>query len=100
MLLTRACWWALLAGGLPGLLACGSAGAGSQAAPALGEAEQAFINGEDNRQEYFEISDSVDRTLMQQSIVALMTDVSAQQLVRGDLATFPTWGEINDLCPD
>jgi hypothetical protein len=97
---TRACWWALLTGTLLGLLACGAEGAGTQAAPTIGEAEQAFINGKDDRQEYFELGDSVDRKLMQQSIVALATDVAAQQLIRGDLATFPTWGEVNDLCPD
>src|SRR6185295_1876539 len=96
---TRACWWALLAGGLPGLLACGSGG-DSPAVPAIGQAGQAFINGEDDRQEYFELTNSDDRSLLQQSIVALVPDVAARQLLREDLGTVPTWGELNDLCPD
>jgi hypothetical protein len=95
----RACCWALLAGGLPGLLGCGSGG-DSLVVPGIGQAGQAFINGEDDRREYFELTDSDDRTLMEQSIVALAPDGAARQLSRGDLDAVPTWGEVNDLCSD
>ena len=37
---------------------------------------------------------------MEQSIVALVPDVAARPLSRGNLAAVPTWGELNDLCPD
>lgn len=64
-----------------------------------GQAEQAFINGEDNRLEYFELSDAKDRSLMEESIVALVSDGAARQLSRGNVAGVPTWGEVNGLCP-
>jgi hypothetical protein len=99
MLARRACWWALGAG-LPTLLACGPANGSSAAVSVTGQVEQAFINGADDRLEYFELTDSDERALMQQSIVALVTDGAARQLSRGNWRTVPTWGEIKHLCPD
>jgi hypothetical protein len=81
------------------LLACGSERSDFSAGGLTGRAEQAFINGEDDRLEYFELSDSKDRSLMEESIVALVSDATARQLSRGNVAGVPTWGELNDLCP-
>jgi len=82
------------------LWACGSDVADLAGGPVLGRAEQAFINGDDDRLEYFELSDSDDRSLMEESIVALVRDTAAGQLSRGNVGGVPTWGELNDLCPD
>jgi hypothetical protein len=82
------------------LWACGSEVPDFASGPVTGRAEQAFINGEDDRLEYFELSDSNDRSLMQESIVALVQDAAARELSRGNVAMVPTWGELNDLCPD
>jgi hypothetical protein len=82
------------------LFACGADTADFAAGAATGEARQAFINGDDNRREYFEVSDSSDRALMEESIVALVPEVAARQLSRGKLDGVPTWGELTHLCPD
>ncbi len=37
---------------------------------------------------------------MEHSIVALVPDVAARPLSRGNLSTVPTWGQLNALCPD
>lgn len=91
---------ALLAGAAA-LLGCGAEPPSSTAGTAaLGSARQPFINGQDDRREYYQLTDDRDRSLMEQSIVALVPDVAARPLSRGNLAAVPTWGELNGLCPD
>jgi hypothetical protein len=81
------------------LFACGSDAADLVAGPLTGEAQQAFINGTDDRREYFEVNDSDDRALMEESIVALVPEAAARKLSRGDVAGVLTWGELTPLCP-
>ena len=81
------------------LFACGSDAADFVAGPLTGEAQQAFINGNDDRREYFEVSDSDERALMEESIVALVPASAARMLSRGDVTGVPTWGELTALCP-
>jgi hypothetical protein len=92
-------WGGWLLGVLPGLVACGGDGPRGAAEAGIGRSEQAFINGDDDRQEYFELNDPAQLALMQQSAVTLMTEVVARQLSRGNVGVLPTWGESNALCP-
>jgi hypothetical protein len=91
---------ALLAGALASF-GCGAEPPSSASGTAaLGSARQPFINGEDDRREYYQLTDDRARSVMADSIVALVPDVAARPLSRGNLAAVPTWGELDDLCPD
>jgi hypothetical protein len=85
---------------LGALLACGAEGPGAGAPLPLGALQQPFINGEDDRLEYFQLDDPDARVLMEQSLVALMPDVLARSLTRGNPELLSTWGENNNLCED
>lgn len=85
---------------LGALLACGAEEPGPGWALPLGALEQAFINGEDDRLEYFELEDESAQVLMEQSVVALLPDALARPLARGNLGVLTTWGENHDLCED
>jgi hypothetical protein len=82
-----------------GILACGA----ESPAPAtfeLGREPQAFVNGEDDRREYFELDDAAQRAALEQSAVALMTGSAATAVIDGRLELLPTWGQVNALCDD
>lgn len=83
---------------LVALLGCGAEGAGASSGLELGSLEQAFINGDDDRLEYFELDDPAARELMEQSVVALVPDVLVRPLARGNLERVSTWGENHGLC--
>src|SRR3954466_550608 len=90
---------ALLAGA-QALLGCGGESPSSTPdTETLGRARQAFINGQDDRREFYELTDDRDRALMEQSIVALVPDAAARPIAQGKLGDVPTWGELNHLCP-
>jgi hypothetical protein len=90
---------ALLAGAQASLGCGGEPGALAASEP-LGSAREPFINGPDDRREYYQLTDDRARAVMEQSIVALVPDVAARPLSRGNLSAVPTWGELNGLCPD
>jgi trypsin-like peptidase len=77
-----------------GVVACGS----PSEADGLGRATQAFVNGPDDRQEYFELTRPDDRAVVRQSAVALVPVEIADALAQGALDQVITWGELNDLC--
>jgi hypothetical protein len=80
---------------------CGGEPPGAPAgSESLGSSQQPFINGLDDRREYYQLTDDRARAVMAQSIVALVPDVTARPLSRGNLSAVPTWGELNHLCPD
>jgi hypothetical protein len=83
---------------LASLAACG----GPSEAEGLGIARgtQAFVNGTDDRQEYFELTRAEDRAALRQSAVALVPVEIADALADGISARVTTWGELNDLCAD
>lgn len=83
---------------LGALLGCGAEGAGASAGLGLGSLEQAFINGDDDRLEYFELDDPAAQVLMEQSVVALVPDLLVRPLARGNLELVSTWGENHGLC--
>ena len=62
--------------------------------------EQAFVNGNDDRLEFFELTDPEQQVLMSQSIVGLMPEATLRPLLSGDLGRVATWGETSRLCPD
>ena len=80
-------------------MACG-AESPAPAARALGREQQPFVNGEDDRREYFELGEPAQRAALEQSGVALMTDSAAAAVVDGHLELLPTWGQVNALCDD
>lgn len=82
-----------------GSLACG-AEPPAPAADELGREVQAFVNGADDRREYFELDDAAQRAALEQSAVALMTGSAATALIEGRLELLPTWGQVNALCDD
>jgi len=82
-----------------GSLACG-AEAPAPAARELAREQQAFVNGADDRREYFELDDAAQRAALEQSAVALMTGSAAGAVTDGRLELLPTWGQVNALCDD
>jgi hypothetical protein len=91
---TRQTAW-LCVPALGAALAC-SPGPGS----ALGRNSQAFVNGDDDRREFFELPEGVERAAFEQSAVVLMSAGAADLVASGDAALLNTWGEVNNLCPD
>jgi hypothetical protein len=65
---------------------------------ATGQHREAFINGADDRQEYFEIADAAERSGMDQFAVALVSRSAARQLQQGAITEIPTWSETSGLC--
>jgi hypothetical protein len=64
----------------------------------LGQSSRAFVNGLDDRREYFELAEPSQRAALEQFTVALMSDSSAAALTSGHVGALPTWSEINGLC--
>lgn len=64
----------------------------------LGQSSSAFVNGGDDRREYFQLAEPSQRAALEQFTVALMSDSAAAALTSGHVAALPTWGEINGLC--
>jgi hypothetical protein len=77
------------------LVGCGEA---PKEALSLGQNHQAFVNGGDDRLEYFELTEQAHRSALEQFTVALMTDRTAEAVVNGSVETLPTWGTLNGLC--
>jgi trypsin-like peptidase len=70
------------------------------AAGELGSGQQAFVNGSDDRREYFELDDAAQRAALEQSGVALMTSGAASAITEGRLDVIPSWARVNSLCAD
>lgn len=83
--------WGLLHG-------CAPDASGSEAAGALGAARAEFVNGADDRREYFEVTEQAERAVFEQSLVALVPLFNALELSRGNEKALSTWGEVNGLC--
>jgi len=79
-----------------GLLGC-SAEVGGGAV--LGRDQQAFVNGADDRREYFELTEDSQRAALDQFSVALMSAAAAEAVADGQATSLPTWAQVNDLCP-
>lgn len=71
----------------------------AEAGPAaLSQISRAFVNGVDDRQEYFELAEPSQRAALEQFTVALMADSAAAALTNGYVGELPTWSEVNGLC--
>lgn len=66
----------------------------------LGSAQAAFVNGADDRREYFEVTDGAERAEFEQSLVALVPQYNALALAQGNAKALSTWGEVNSLCEE
>jgi trypsin-like peptidase len=89
----------LLLGGA--VLGCGAeapAGGGWGAEASMGQTSQAFVNGGDDRREYFQLADDFQRGALEQFSVVLMTEGAAGAVIGGHVDLLPTWGDINRLC--
>ena len=86
----------LVAWGL--LHACAPDAVGSGAAADLGAARAEFVNGADDRREYFEVTEDAERAPFEQSLVALVPLFNARELSQGNEKALSTWGEVNGLC--
>src|SRR5690349_16580867 len=75
-----------------GVTACGAPAADE--GNALGQLGEAFVNGTDDRQEYFHLNEAGDRAALERFTVALMPEWVADLVVAGDMADLPTWGEL------
>lgn len=82
------------------VLAAAGCGAEAPDTLSLGRGSQAFVNGEDDRREYFELTEDAERAALERFTPVLMTESAAEALVAGDTAALPTWGEVDRLCPD
>lgn len=80
-------------------VACGAEGP-APASVALGRSEQGFVNGADDRLEYFELDEPAQRAAIEQSGVALMSASAATAITDGRSDLIPSWGAVNALCDD
>lgn len=64
----------------------------------LGQAHQRYVNGEDDRREYFELEDDQLRYGVERFAVALTSSRVSSLLVRGEASRIDTWGELDGLC--
>jgi hypothetical protein len=84
-----------------GVLTWGAVGCGV-AAPVgsveLGRQAEPFINGADDRLEYFELADPAQRAAFDEFAVVLMTESAADAVADGHARELPTWGDVNQLC--
>jgi V8-like Glu-specific endopeptidase len=99
---TVATWTGAIGVSIAALAACGgeapedgSAGSGPSG---LGQSSRAFVNGGDDRREYFELAEPSQRAALEQFTVALMSDSAAAALTGGHVGALPTWSELNGLC--
>lgn len=84
---------------LGAIAACGSGGQGEDSSE-LARGTQAFVNGEDDRLDYFELTDERLRGGMARSTVALTADSLSRLIAEGDTSRIRTWGETDALCAD
>ena len=82
------------------VLATAGCGADVPDSLSLGRGSQPFINGEDDRREYFELTDDAQRSALERFTAVLMTESAADAVAAGDTQALPTWGELDMLCPD
>jgi Trypsin-like peptidase domain len=82
---------------LGSLVGCG-AGSPQDVTWSVGQSSQAFVNGGDDRREYFELSEPSQRAALERFSVALMTNGTASALVSRHVGALPTWRQINQLC--
>jgi hypothetical protein len=66
----------------------------------LGQWHQPFVNGGDDRREYFELDEPAERSALERSATALMTEDAAAAVVAGHVGALPTWSQVNQLCED
>jgi hypothetical protein len=90
-------WGLALSGGVALLSGCGANGGTPLE---LGEAQQSFINGNDDRLEYFELTDPGQRAALAQFPVALLPASNLRALTSGAAAALESWGELDELCAD
>src|SRR5262245_50279437 len=62
-------------------------------------AGQPRVYGADDRKEYFEVTDPRGRSTMSEAIVVLVPRARVGADVRASLATAPSWGDAEGLCP-
>src|SRR5688572_4416304 len=99
---TVATWTGAIGVSIAALAACGGEapdGVSAGSGPAeLGQSSRAFVNGGDDRREYFELAEPSQRAALEQFTVALMSDSAAAALTGGHVGALPTWSELNGLC--
>jgi len=66
----------------------------------IGGTRAEFVNGADDRREYFEVVDPAERAVFEESLVALVPQANARALSLGNEGTLSTWGDVNGLCED
>lgn len=85
-------------------IACFACGSGplpsEEAGLPLGESRQAFINGPDDRLEYYELTDERTRAHGEASVVALTVSGLSRAIASGDTSGIQTWGQTDSLCDD
>jgi hypothetical protein len=64
----------------------------------LSRREGEIVYGQDDRLDYFQLTDPQSQTLMSGAMVALVAN-DVLSSTAGDLARAPTWGATADLCP-
>lgn len=64
----------------------------------IAQAHQPYINGEDDRREYFELDDDQLRSGVQWFSVGLTSSRVSGLLARGEAGRIETWGELDGLC--
>jgi hypothetical protein len=64
----------------------------------MGQRSSGFVNGVDDRREYFELDEPSQRAALEQFTVALMSDSAAAALTSGHVSALPTWSDVNGLC--
>jgi hypothetical protein len=82
------------------LSACGAEAPPELGVAATGQLTRAFVNGDDDRREYFELTDELERSALARFSVALMTEEASSALLEGETSALPTWGEIDGLCSE
>src|SRR5689334_11060014 len=86
--------------GLLGILALTAATSGCGAPPedAIERSASPIVYGGDDRREFFETHDSNARARMSRSMVALVPKAWASKLGRGEAASIPSYGSVDELC--
>ena len=64
----------------------------------IGQSRQRYVNGEDDRLDYFELEDDDLRAGVEQFVVALTSNTLTPVLARNETALLQTWGELDNLC--
>jgi Trypsin-like peptidase domain len=69
-------------------------------ADSLVEASRPLVYGHDDRQEYFEVADARARSVIKESVVALVSKRQLAALDEPFPPSTPTWADVDQLCPD